>query len=94
MGHRPLVMWPVVRSAPQLQQLLVDRPHRSTFAPNLPTPVRSLFSQIQVRRDRPTPCPMFDGVGMNLCSPVVVYAHDSAHLACSSVSPSLVDTSF
>ena len=46
------------------------------FATNLPTQVRSLFSRVQARRDRPTPCPLFDGVGM------VVGAHDSAHLAC------------
>ena len=30
----------------------------------------------------PTPCPLFDGVGMYLCSLVVVDAHDSAHLVC------------
>ena len=54
----------------------------SMFAPNLPTPVRSLLSRVQARRDRPTPCPLFDGVGMNLCSLVVVDPHDSAHLAC------------
>ena len=82
MGQRPLVMWSVVCSAPQSQQSLVDSPQRSMFAPNLPTPVRGLFSRVQARRDRPTPCPLFDGVGMHLFSLVVVDAHDSAHLAC------------
>ena len=43
---------------------------------------QGLFSRVQARRDRPTPCPLFDGVGMNLCSLVMVDAHDSAHLAC------------
>ena len=52
------------------------------FAPNLPTPVRSLFSRVQARWDRPTPCPLFDGVGIYRCSLVVVDAHDSAHLVC------------
>ena len=80
MGQRPLVMCSAVCSAPQSQQSLVDSPQRSMFAPNLPTPVRSLFSRVQARRDRPTPCPLFDGVGMYLCSLVVVDAHDSAHL--------------
>ena len=69
-------------SAPHSQLSFVDNPQRSMLAPNLPTPVRSLFSRVQARRDRPTPCPLFDGVGMNLCSLVVVDAHDSAHLAC------------
>ena len=82
MGQRPLVMWSAVCSAPQSQQSLVDSPQRSMFAPNLPSPVRSLFSRVQARRDRPTLCPLFDGVGMNLCSLVVVDALDSAHLAC------------
>ena len=82
MGQRPLVMWSAVCSAPQSQQSPVDSPQRSIFAPNLPTPVRSLFSQVQARRDKPTPCPLFDGVGMNWCSLVVVDTHDSAHLAC------------
>ena len=82
MGQRPLVMCSAVCSAPQSQQLPVDSPQRSMFAPNLPTPVRSLFSGVQARRDRPTPCPLFDGVGMYLCSLVVVDAHDSAHHAC------------
>ena len=47
------------------------------FAPNLPTPFRGPFG-----RDRPTrstPCPLFDGVGMNLCSLVVVDAHESTN---------------
>ena len=82
MGQRPLVMWSAVCSAPESQLSFVDNPQRSMFAPNLPTPVRSLFSRVQARRDRPTPCPLFDGVGMNVCSLVVVDAHDSAHLAC------------
>ena len=82
MGQRPLVMWSAVCSAPQSQQSLVDSPQRSMFAPNLPTPVRSLFSRVQARRDRPTPCPLFDGVGMDLYTLMVVDAHDSAHLAC------------
>ena len=82
MGQRPLVMWSAVCSAPHSQLSFVDNPQRSMLAPNLPTPVRSLFSRVQARRDRPTPCPLFDGVGMNLCSLVVVDAHDSAHLAC------------
>ena len=64
MEQRPLVMCSAVWSAPQSQQSLVDSPQRSMFAPNLPTPVRSLFSRVQTRRDRPTPCPLFDGVGM------------------------------
>ena len=38
------------------------------FAPNLPTAVRSLFSWVQARRDRPTPYPRFDGVGMSNAS--------------------------
>ena len=46
--------------------------------------VRSLFSRVQARRDRPTPCPLFDGVGMNWCSLMVVDANDSSHLACNS----------
>ena len=82
MGHRPLVMWSPVCSAPQSQQSLVDSPRRSIFAPNLPTPVRSLFSRVQARRDRPTPCSLFDGVDMIWCSLVGVDAHDSPHLAC------------
>ena len=82
MGQRPLVMWSAVCSAPHSQLSFVDNPQRSMLAPNLPTPVRSLFSRVQARLDRPTPCPLFDGVGMNLCSLVVVDAHDSAHLAC------------
>ena len=82
MGQRPLVMCSAVCSAPHSQQSLVDSPQRSMFAPNLPTPVRNLFSRVQARRDRPTPCPLFDGVGMYLCSLVVVNAHDSAHLVC------------
>ena len=81
MGQSPLVIWSAVCSAPQSQQSLVESPQRSIFAPNLPTPVRILFSRVQARRDRPTPCPLFGGVGMNLCSLVVVDAHDSAHLA-------------
>ena len=28
--------------------------------------------------DRPTSCPQFDGVGMNLCSLVVVVSHASS----------------
>ena len=52
------------------------------FAPNLPFLVRSLFSRVQTRRDRPTPCPLCDGVGVYLCSLEVVDAHDSAHLSC------------
>ena len=60
----------------------MDSPKRSLFAPNRPTPVRSLFSRVQARRDRPTPCPLFDGVGMNLWSLAVVDVHDSAHFAC------------
>ena len=46
-----------VCSAPHSQQSLVDSPQRSMFAPNLPTPVCNLFSRVQARRDRPTPCP-------------------------------------
>ena len=76
-----LVMWSAICSAPQSQQSLVESPQRRICASNLLTPVRSLFSRVQARRDRPTPCPMFDGVGMYLCSLVVVDAHDSAHLA-------------
>ena len=84
MGQCPIVMWSAVCSAPQShsQQSLVDSPQGSIFAPNFPTPVRRLFSRIQARRDRPTPCPLFDGVGMNWCSLVVVDANDSTHLAC------------
>ena len=82
MGQRPLVMCSAVCSAPQSQQSLVDSPQRSMFAPNLPTPVRSLFSLVQARRDRPPPSPLFDGVAMYLCSLAVVDAHDSAHLVC------------
>ena len=74
MGQRPLVMCSAVYSAPQLQQSLVDSPQRIMFAPNLATPVRSLFSRFQARRDRPTPCLLFDGVGMYRCSLVVVDA--------------------
>ena len=54
MGQSPLVMCSAVCSAPQSQQSLVDSPHRSMFAPNLPTPVRSLFSRVQARRDLKT----------------------------------------
>ena len=79
-GQRPLLMWSAVCSAPQSQLSFVDNPQRSMLGPNLP--VRSLFSRVQARRDRPTSCPLFDGVGMNLCSLVVVDAHDSAYLAC------------
>ncbi len=50
--------------------------------PNLPTPVRSLFSRVQARRDRPTPWPLFDGVSMHLWSLVVLDAHDLAQIAC------------
>ena len=82
MGQRPLVMCSAVCSAPQSQQSLVDSPKHSMFAPNILTPVPNLFSRVQARRDRPTPCPLFDGVGMYLCSLVVVDAHDSAHLVC------------
>ena len=77
MGQRPLEMCSAVCSAPHSHQSLVDSPQRIMCAPNLPTPVRSLFSRVQARRDRPTPCPLFDGVGMYLCSLVVVDAHDS-----------------
>ena len=80
MGLRPLVMCSAVCSAPQSQQSLVDSPQRSMFAPNLPTPVRNLFFRVQARRDRPTLCLLFDGVGM--CSLMVVDAHDSVHLVC------------
>ena len=66
MVQRPLVMCSAVCSAPQPQQSIVDSPQRSMFAPNLPTPVHSLFSRVQTRRDRPTPCPLFDGVGVYL----------------------------
>ena len=62
-----MVMWPAVCSAPQSQLSFVDNPQRSMFAQNLPTPVRSLFSRVQARRHRPTPCLLFDGVVMNLC---------------------------
>ena len=55
MGQRPLVMWSAVCSGLQSQLSLVDSPYRSMFAPNLPTPVRSLFSRVQARRDRLTP---------------------------------------
>ena len=82
MGQHPLVMCSAVCSAPHSQQSLVDSPQRSMFVPNLPTPVRNLFSRVQARRDRPTPCPLFDGMGMYLCSIVVVDAHDSAPLVC------------
>ena len=91
MGQGPLVMWSAVCSAPQSQQSPVDSPQRSMFALNLPTPVRSLFSRVQARRDRTTHCPLFDGVGMNVWSLVGVDAHDSAHLACVQCSPSLVE---
>ena len=74
MGQRPLVMCYAVCSAPQSQQSLVYSPQRSMFAPNLPTPVRILFSRVQARRDRPTPCPLFYGVDMYMCSLVVVDA--------------------
>ena len=90
MEQLPLVTWSDVCSPPHSQQSLVDRRQRIIFAPNLPTPV-SLFSRAQARRVRPTPCPLSDvrptpcplsdGVGMNLCSPMVMDAHDSAHLA-------------
>ena len=79
MGQRPLVMWSAVCSASQSQLSFVDNRQRSMFAPNLPTPVRSLFSRVQARRDRPTPCPLFDGVGTNVCC-MVVDAHDSGLL--------------
>ena len=82
MGQRPLVMCSAVCSAPQSQQSLIDSPQRSMFAPNIPTPVRSLFSRVQPRRDTPKPCPLFDDVGIYLCSLVVVDAHDSAHRVC------------
>ena len=52
--------WPAVCSAPQSQLSLVYSPQRSLFAPTLPTPVRSLFSRVQARRDRLTPYPLFD----------------------------------
>ena len=82
MGQHPLVMWSAVCSAPPSYVSLVESPQRSIFAPTLPTPVRSLFSRVQARQDRPTPCPRFDGVGMYLCSLLMVDDHDSAHLAC------------
>ena len=66
MGQRPLVMCSAVCSAPQSQQSLIVSPQRRMVAPNLPTPVRSLFSRVHTRRDRPTPCPLFDGVCMLL----------------------------
>ena len=75
MGKHPLAMWSAVCSAPQSQLSFMDNPQRSMFATNLPTPVRSLFSRVQARRDRPTPCPLFDGVGMNLRSLVLEDAH-------------------
>ena len=80
MGQLPPVTWSAVCSPPQSQQSLVDSRQRIIFAPNLPTPV-SLFSRAQARRVRPTPCPLSDGVGMNICSPMVMDARDSAHLA-------------
>ena len=52
MEQHPLVMWSAVCSAPQSQLSLVDSPQRSIFAPNLPTPVRGLFSRVQARLDR------------------------------------------
>ena len=91
MGQSPLVMLSAVCSAPQSQQSLVGSPQRSIFAPNLPTPVRSLFSRVQARRDRPTPCPLFDGVGMNLCSLGWWMPTTQPTLLVSSVSPSLVE---
>ena len=69
-------------SAPQSQRSLLDSPQRRMFAPNLLTPVRSLFSRVQARRGRPTPCRLFVGVGMLLWSLVVMYVHDSSHLVC------------
>ena len=72
------MMWSAVCS----QRSLVDNPQRSIFPPNILTPVNRLFSRVQARLDRPTPCPLFDGVGIIFCSIVVVDAHDSAHLAC------------
>ena len=46
----------------QEYQYKSNNPQRSMLAPNLPTPVRSLFSRVQARRDRPTPCLLFDGL--------------------------------
>ena len=93
MEQRPLVMCSAVWSAPQSQQSLVDSPHRSMFAPNLPTPVRSLFSRVQTRRDRPTPCPLFDGVGHVYTCAVSLWWMPTTQptLFVSSVSPSLVE---
>ena len=65
---RHLSMWSAVCSTPQTQLSLLDNSQRSMFAPNLPNPVRSMFSQVQDRRDRPKPCPLFDGVGMTVKS--------------------------
>ena len=70
----------MVWSAVCSQLSLVDSPQRSICPPNLLTPVSRVFSRVQARLDRPTPCPLFDEVCINLCSLVVVDAHDSAHL--------------
>ena len=91
MGQSPLVMWSAVCSAPQSQQALVESPQRSIFAPNLPTPVRSLFSRVQARRDRPTPvrCLM---VWARICAVSWWWMPTSQPtLLVSSVSPSLVE---
>ena len=84
------MIWSAVYSAPQSQVSLARRQsQRSILAPNLPTLVRSLFSRGQARQD--TPCPLFDSVGMNLCSLAVVDNHESATLLVSHASLSLVE---
>ena len=91
MGQRPLVMWSAVCSAPQSQLSFVDDPQRSMFAPNLPTPVRSLFSRVQARRDRPNPvrCLMVWGWIGAVSWWWMPTAQPTLHV--SSVSPSLVE---
>ena len=65
MGQRPLVIWSAVCSERQSQQSLVGSPQRSIFAPNLPTPVRGLFSRVQARRDRSRQTYMFKNTWNN-----------------------------
>ena len=51
----------------------IEREHE--LADNRTHKVGEITKKVQERR--PTPCPLFDGLGMEVCTLVVVDAHDS-----------------
>ena len=82
MGQRPLVTWSAVGSASQSQLSLVDSAWRSIFAPNLPTPIRSLFSLVHARRHRPHTLSAVRWCGHEFVKSRGGGCPDSVHLAC------------